>query len=328
MKILDEHIKSGSFSDYYLIYGEEEYLTRLYKNRLSAAMLKGEPEGNINYRHYSGEMDDSEAGAIAEEACLLPFFSDLLLIVVEGSGLFKKSNTLAERLVGKADTTKIIFMESRVDKRSALYKYIKKNGVVCEFKHEDVNLMPWIAGYLKKSDCLITSSAAKLLISKAGPDMQMLANEMDKLISYVGEKKQIDTDDVENICTTLLSSHVFTMMDYIVSGRSKDALVLYRELLAMKESPLAILYLLTRHYNILFGIKELGNEPAASIASKLSIPSFTIKKYKSQASGYTKQQLYDILGECLDLETSIKQGLLSPQIGLEVQIIRLGSLMA
>ena len=87
--------------------------------------------------------------------------------------------------------------------------------------------------------------------------MQQLINEMDKLISYVGDElSDIDTDDVDAICTTLLSSRIFNMMDLIVSGKRNDALKLYADLLAMKESPLSILFLLTRHYNILAMIKR------------------------------------------------------------------------
>lgn len=326
MKTLNSHIQTGNFSEYYLLYGEEEYLKRYYRNRLTAGILQGEPEGNINYRHYAG--DSADVDIIAEQACLTPFFSDSLLIVIEDSGLFKKSNSLADRLSGKADSTKIIFVESEIDKRNALFKYIKSHGVVCEINHKsDTELVPWIASYLKKYDCVITGRAAKLIISKAGTDMQMLINEMDKLISYVGEKKQIDTEDVESICTTLLSNHIFMMMDYIVSGKQKEALLLYKDLLAMKESPLSILFLLTRHYNILMHIKELVNESDSGIAKTLSVPSFSIKKYKSQAFAYTKQQLCDILNWCIETEESIKTGMLAPQIGTEMQIIRLSSLL-
>lgn len=86
-----------------------------------------------------------------------------------------------------------------------------------------------LPAYLGKSGCRITSRAAKHLIEKSGTKMQQLINEMDKLISYVGDKAQIDTDDVDAICTTLLSSRIFNMMDFIVSGKRNDALKLYAD---------------------------------------------------------------------------------------------------
>ncbi len=326
MKILNNHIQTGTFSGYYLLYGEEEYLKRYYKDRLTAGILKGSTDGNINYRYYAGDSADEDI--IAEQAKLAPFFADSFLIVVEDSGLFKRAGSLDKKLEKKADSTIIIFVESEIDKRNSLFKFIKATGTVCEINHKsDADLIPWIASYLKKHDCMITGRAAKLIIAKAGTDMQMLINEMDKLIAYAGEKKQIDTEEVENICTSLLSNRIFTMMDYIVSGKQKEALLLYKDLVAMKESPLSILFLLTRHYNILMNIKELAGDSDAVIAKTLSVPAFSVKKYKSQASAYTKKQLYDILNECVSTEESIKCGTLAPQIGTEMQIIKLSSLL-
>ena len=74
MKTLDNHIQTGAFSDYYLLYGEEEYLKRYYRDRLTAGILKDKAEGNINYRYYAGELADTDT--IAEQAGLAPFFSD------------------------------------------------------------------------------------------------------------------------------------------------------------------------------------------------------------------------------------------------------------
>lgn len=326
MQTLNNHIKSGAYSDFYLLYGEEDYLIRYYRDRLSEGILGDSPSGNMNYRYYNS--DTANEDDIAEQAKLVPFFADNLLIVIEDSGFMKKSSSLSEKLMDKAESTKIIFIEHDIDKRNALFKLIKAHGTICEFKHyKDNELISWIAAYLDKAGCRITTRAAKRLIEKSGIEMQQLINEMDKLISYVGDKAQIDTDDVDAICTTLLSSRIFNMMDFIVSGKRNDALRLYADLLAMKESPLSILFLLTRHYNILAMIKELYSQSDSAVAKIISVPSFTVRKYKAQANAYKKEELINILTECIDVEENIKTGKSSPQIGVEMLIIRLSSLL-
>ncbi|MGI5969411.1 MAG: DNA polymerase III subunit delta [Lachnospiraceae bacterium] len=325
MQTLNNHIKSGAYSDFYLLYGEEDYLIRYYRDRLSEGILNDSPSGNMNYRYYNS--DTADDNDIAEQAKLVPFFADNFLIVVEDSGFMKKANSLSEKLTDKAESTKIIFVEHDVDKRNSLYKFVKAHGTICEFKHyRDDELISWIAAYLGKSGCRITPRGAKHLIEKSGTKMQQLINEMDKLISYVGDKAQIDTDDVDAICTTLLSSRIFNMMDFIVSGKRNDALKLYADLLAMKESPLSILFLLTRHYNILAMIKELYNQSDAAIAKIISVPSFSVRKYKAQANAYKKEELINIITECVDVEEKIKTGKLVPQVGVELLIIRLSGL--
>ena len=47
MKNINEHIRTGKFQKVYLLYGEEAYLKKQYKNKLTKAML---PEGEtVNY---------------------------------------------------------------------------------------------------------------------------------------------------------------------------------------------------------------------------------------------------------------------------------------
>ena len=61
MKSLNEDLKTGQFKQIYLLYGEEAYLKKLYKNRFVKAMV---PEGDtMNYRYFEGggqALGDSE----------------------------------------------------------------------------------------------------------------------------------------------------------------------------------------------------------------------------------------------------------------------------
>lgn len=325
MQNLNKQLREGVFSGVYLLYGEEEYLIRYYRDKLVQAILGESPDGNINYHYFEGSA--ATENAIMAQSQLMPFFSDSMLILVENSGLFKRSNDLASAFQEMPESTKIIFVEQNIDKRNALYKYVKANGTISELQYrKDTELVGWVASYLKQSDCLITGRAAKLLISKAGVDMQQLTNELEKLIAYVGDSKKIDIEQVEAVCTTQLANRIFVMMDNIVSGRSKEALLLYKDLLALKESPLAIMSLLTRHYNILMQIKEMSNETDANIAKALSVPSFAVRKYKAQAGVYNKRQIKSIVYECIDTEEAIKEGRIAPQIGIELLIIKFSNI--
>lgn len=319
-----KHIKSGEFSHIYLLYGEEAYDIRKCRKMLTDNILSEPVQGNMNYHRFDGPSSDTSD--LAQQIMSLPFFSDRQLIVVEGSGLFKSSNSLCDILSDMPDSTYIIFIESAIDKRNSLYKYVKDNGTVAELNHESDRSLPmWIAGYLNRYGCKITMRAAKLIISKAGVDKTALSCELEKIIAYSGETKEIDTPAVEAICTSILSSRIFTMMDYIVSGKKAEALNLYRDLVLAKESPSKILSLLTRHYNILAQIKDISHETDMNIAKLLSIPSFAVKKYKSQAGMYNRHELITRINCCVEAETDFKTGKIQPQIAIETLIIQLAS---
>lgn len=85
MKSLNEDLKTGQFKQIYLLYGEENYLKKQYKERFVKAML---PDGDtMNYAYYEGKgVDIKEVIDLAET---LPFFAERRLLVFENTGFSK-----------------------------------------------------------------------------------------------------------------------------------------------------------------------------------------------------------------------------------------------
>jgi len=50
MRSLNEDLKTGQFNNVYLLYGEEAYLKKQYKDKLSNAMVS--PDDTMNYAYY------------------------------------------------------------------------------------------------------------------------------------------------------------------------------------------------------------------------------------------------------------------------------------
>ena len=119
MKNLNEDIKTGHFQRVYLLYGEEAYLKKQYKTRLTKAII---PEGDtMNYSYYEGK--NSSVPEIIDLAETMPFFADHRLIVVENSGFFKTASPeLADYIKTMPETVIFLFVETEVDKRGKLYK--------------------------------------------------------------------------------------------------------------------------------------------------------------------------------------------------------------
>ena len=70
MKSLNEDLKTGQFKQIYLLYGQESYLKKQYKERFIKAMV---PEGDtMNYSYYEGKKTDIKE--VIDLAETLPFF--------------------------------------------------------------------------------------------------------------------------------------------------------------------------------------------------------------------------------------------------------------
>ena len=85
MKSLNEDIKTGNFKPVYLLYGEEAYLKKQYRDRITKAIF---PDGDtVNYAYYEGK--GINPGELIDLAETMPFFAKRRLIVVENSGFLK-----------------------------------------------------------------------------------------------------------------------------------------------------------------------------------------------------------------------------------------------
>jgi len=321
MKNIKEHIKLNSFKPVYLLYGTESYLKKLYKDKLKVAILNGSDE--MNYSYFEGK--GIEIPKLIEIANTLPFFSDKRLIIIENSGLFKSSNDLADYIKQIPDTTHIIFVENEVDKRNRLFKAVKDVGNISEMNSMDeANLKLWVASLLNKDKKKVTADTILYLLSKTGTDMENIQNEVEKLICYAWDRDVITREDIDEVSTTQITNKIFLMIDAIGNKNQDKALELYYDLLALREKPMSILYLITRQFNILLQVKELASLGYNNtvISQKTGLMPFTISKYISQGKNFSTVILQEALDSCTEIEEMIKTGRLIDKIGVELLIVK------
>lgn len=320
MQTITKHIKEGTFVNVYLLHGEEEYLKKTYRDRLHKALL-GNGDG-MNDSHFEGKGVDEKQ--VFEVAQTLPFFSERRVIVLENTGFFKRANEMAEYMKDMPDTTFMIFVEREIDKRSRLYKYVKANGYISQMDGmEEKQLLMWVAAYLDRAGKKIKSQTARYLVEYVGSDMNTLSGEIEKLIAFVGSREEILPTDVEEICVPHITGKIFQMLDSVATGNRDAALKMYYELLALREKPMSILFLLTRHFTILLQVKELTAKGIGGkeIAGKVGVPPFAVGKYSTQCRKFTTETLMYNLNRCVETEEFIKTGRMAEQIGVETLLI-------
>lgn len=318
---IEDELKRNQLSRFQLIYGEERYMVRYYKNMLIQKL--SQPDDEMNRTFFRD--NSTEPSQIAEAAQVLPFFAEHRLLVVEDSGFFKTSSDMADYMETFPETTYIVFVEREIDKRNRLFKWIGKNGCVTEcVRQQEKMLKQWMAGYAKKAGKSISVKSVERLIERVGTDMEMLSNELEKCIGYVGDRTAIEVSDVDAISSGVTVSKLFDMIDAVALGEKDRALRLYDDLLANKESPMSILYMFSRHINILLQMKECGNLglSQSETAKKCGVPPFTVSKYARQAALFKRSKLLAMLETRLEYEEKFKSGRLSDQLAVELFLIQ------
>lgn len=322
MKTIDNDIKMGQLKNVYLLYGTEDYLKRQYRDKLKHALV--EPDDTMNFSAYEGK--DINPKELIDLSETLPFFKEKRMILVENSGFFKNScDDLAEYMSQVPESTCFVFVEEEVDKRSKLFKAASRAGSAVEFEtpKEDM-LVRWILGRIQREGKKITQSVMQLFLSKTGSDMENIDKELEKLICYTLDKTEISAADVEAICTGQTENKIFEMIDAISAKNQKKALDLYYDLLALKEAPMRILFLIARQFQNLLLIKSMSAKgyPAVSIAKTAGMPSFAVQKNLRQAGAFKINQLKEAIEDCGQAEEDVKMGRMADQLAVELLIVK------
>ena len=322
MQTINEDIKNGTFRRVYLLYGDEDYLKLQYKNKLLRALVT---EGDtMNFSRFEGK--EAQVPALIDLAETMPFFAEHRVILVEDSGFFKNAAPqLAEYLPDMPETTCMIFIEIEVDKRSKTYKSLKDIGRMVEFKTPDEKMLTrWVLTVLQKNGKKLTQPTMQLFLEKAGNSMGNIDRELEKLICYVGDREIIQMDDVEEICTGQTENRIFDMIHMMAEKRQKEALELYYDLLALKEPPMRILFLLVRQFNILLQVKTMvaAGMEQNQIADRAGLRSFTIRRYRSEAGHFSVQKLKEALRDCARAEEDVKTGRLDDRLSVELILVK------
>lgn len=321
MQTIANDIKTGSFHRVYLLYGEESYLKRSYKNQLKEALIR--PNDTMNYHYFEGKGINPKS--IIDLAETMPFLADFRFILIENSSFFKNScDELAAYIKDIPETCVFLFVENEIDRRGKLYKAVKQFGYPTELaKQPEKKLIVWLLSLLKKEGKKITEANLHLFLEKTGNDMELITKELEKLICYIYPREVITSEDIETICCEQTTGKIFDMITAISEKRQKKALELYYDLLLLKEPPMRILFLLTRQFHLLMQIKELSAAHCdfTTISKQTNLQTFLIGKYVNQAKHFSSTALRQAVQDCIETEEAVKTGKINDRLGVELLII-------
>ncbi|MGN1301608.1 MAG: DNA polymerase III subunit delta [Clostridia bacterium] len=330
---LEQELKQGKLNSIYLLYGEEEYLLENAVKKIKK--LFGDMLLGINYI----QIDETNIGSLISEIQMPSFGYNKKLIVVKNSGLFKKSKT-GGRKSSKTDNSLqntiatfieenielineaviLIFIEDEIDAGNTLSKIIEKNGLVCNFeKLKPAQIATRLKSICKAYKVSIDDKTLQEFIETCGTSMQVLINEIRKLIEYAGENGTITKEAITLLSIKELDSVIFDLTDSLGKKNITNALEILHELIYNKEPIQKILVTLYGHFKKIY-LTKLAIEYNKNIVEALKLKpnqTFLANKYRQQAEYFSKNNLRKILQELIDLDYNYKQGNIDINVGLE-----------
>jgi DNA polymerase-3 subunit delta len=290
----------------------------------------GPAENSFNLEVIEGKVP---VGDIISSAETLPFMGDYRVIVLKDSGLFESgrkddSEKMALYIAdGVPSTAILLFIESSVDRRGRLFKRACEHGFVLEaVAQKEPDLADWAVKLCASRGKNLSRAAAYHLIRSVSTDMNLLYNELLKLVSYAdsSDGNEITIKDIDTICNKSLDIRIFDLMKLIAAGDVKKSTELYQGLINLKESPLMVLSMLARQFRYLLQCGHLAKTMSQKdIAAKLSLHPFAVKEFVAGSNKLPTNTKLAALNDCLTTDYNIKSGKIKDVLAVELLIVKL-----
>ncbi|MFP4620363.1 MAG: DNA polymerase III subunit delta [Bacteroidales bacterium] len=296
-QILDE-LKNNVYRPVCLFHGEEPYfidkLTQFIQDHALA-----ESEKSFNQTILFGK--DTDAGTVINTARRYPMMASHQVVILKEAQTMKDINNLIY-YVEKPQKSTILVISHKykpLDKRTKLFKSLKKNAVVFESKKiPDYKIPEWIKKYLQHHKKNIHNDAAMLITEFLGNDLSKIVHELDKLLLTVPEEEATITSG--RIEKNIGFSKDYNPFELNKALAEKDVLKANRIIMHFGKNPNEypiplIIGSLYFFFSRLLGYYFLNAKDRKQVASTLKIYPNMVWQYEKAAKKYNYQKTARII---------------------------------
>ena len=268
--------------------------------------------------------DETDAGQIVMEAQTFPFLSERRVVVVRNAELYfssrfeKRIAALTNYLNDPADTTLLMLVASKVDRRMVFFKACQKAGdiVECpEFTEQEVEV--WVRDAAAERGKKVEAAALRALMARVGTRLSDVRNALGVVMGYVGEQESIRAEDVHAACADVAEEEIWALTDAIAVSDVPRALTALRRLLDLGKHPDEIMgtinWLLKSAYTV--AVPECGQKLKPFVANKVAP--------LAQKLGGNK--LRDAFALCTDAQFMMRTTGVDATLALELLVVKLAA---
>jgi len=306
-------IKQGQLAPVYVIHGPEVmWQAAVYRALHERVMTHG--LGEWNWSLYQGNKEFTVEELIADLGTM-PWGGGEKIIVVRDAQMIPTAelDTVVTWLQNHEDSPCLALFFNKIDSRLKVIKSLLALGreIRCESLQGEA-LLRHVTNYCITQGKTIKREAAQLFVDMVGSDLLLIANELDKLLSFIGNESEITVQAVEAV--TSLSpgeaeqNAIFAMTDHIAAGDQKAALRVLERLFDSGENPFRILPVIERQLRLLLAAKtRVGTlEETAQVMGERS--AYPLRKASQYAGSFSIEQLYEGFGAVVEADREMKLG--------------------
>lgn len=206
----------------------------------------------------------------------------------------------------------------KLDERKKIVKLLKqKVKVIHKDSIEDKNLNNFVINEFKNAGYKIDLKTANYFVSYVGNNVDVVVSEIEKMIIYKNEDKNISIEDINNISSRGFKDNVFDLTDAIVKKDFKKMYECYNDLIILGEEPIKIIALLGSQFLLIYQVKLLNEKGKSNveISKILNVHPYRVKL--ALETDFLVYELKDILKKLHNLDFEIKSGILDKNHAFE-----------
>ena len=303
----------------YLLSGVDEYLlSSAYKMLVKASELEVEDLNLIKFAE--GVIDCNDVVRAAET---MPVFSNKKIVYLD-LRLAKKSELKNVKLlndyIANANPTTVLIIN--VGSNEDDFGFDKKGVEVVDCNRLDIKFVEAkVNSVLRAKQKSISATALKMLIEYCLGDMAKIMVETDKLIAYIGDRVEIQNNDIEEIVTRSIEYQVFELTEALAKKNSVKVYSILGDMKAKRDEFKMLPALIYAHFRRLFHISLNAGTSNAELAKMLGVKEFAVKMAQAQAKLFSKSALKKINTLCADLDFDLKQSNISMENTVDLIVL-------
>ena len=309
VKQLVTDIKNKNLKPIYFLMGEEPYYIDKISDFIEDSVLLEEEKGFNQMVLYGRDVSIED---IVGNAKRYPMMAERQVVIVkEAQDLSRTIEKLVDYTNNPQPTTVLVvnYKYKKIDKRKALYKALKKIGVVYESKKLYENqVADWIRRVLAPKDYTISPKAAQMLVEFLGTNLSKINNELEKLMVVLPVGSTISAKDIEANIGISKDYNVFELQKAL--GRRNFGqsfkIISYMGKNAKKNPIQPIIIVLFNYFSKLLLLKYSGHKSETELSKLLELRPYFLSEYKMAASRYDASQVIKAISALKTADLSSK----------------------
>ncbi len=315
---VEKELAAGQVPPFVLVYGDDHGAVHNIAQQVVAASGVALGDPFLSDQIDGAELQESP-GRLLEAATTMGFGGGMRLVRVQGAAA-GQGKSMADAVTNaalsclQADLVDVcvVLPVSGLDTKSKLAKEVAKHpsavAVRC-FAAQARDVATTIRNTFQQAGKRCNAEAQQFLQDNLGQDAAITQHELNKLITYLGDRDEATLDDVLAVLASAPSRNVFALCDAVGNRQTSQADKLLHLLLGEGEDPYSVANMVHRHLNRLSHAQQ-------GLPVVPPVPPFQKQAFQAQVDRYPAKRLHKLASRYLELQLQLRGGVLPPELAV------------